>query len=632
MYKRQRRLLTKFARNERGAVGLIFGLAFLPLIGLTGAAVDYTRASQVRAKMSVAADAAVLAAVKASGKTLAERRVIADAVFAGNLGQDASLSNVSGVLTVLPGNVYRYEATGRYAHLIMQVVPGVGDNTRLGVEAEANAGDGSVEVSLVLDNTGSMTNDMAALREASKQFTNILFDNSGGVDLKMSVVPYVAAVNPGRSNLSMMHIDTRGDSPWQAKNMRGRYIAEIDACMNDPNWQPGPGGGGNKDPGKGGSGAWLQDGLRKLGDLGIELFGVKQAAAQVGAYGTPNRTAPFSGREVTINKPYAQQDGTKAFVPTGFMYDGIKQRCMLMNPSKIAHLDLFDGIKTPSGKARWKGCVEARPAPFDVTDDPPIPGDARTLFSPYFWQDESGAGGKGDALGYINNYMNDGTVPAGWSMKGPWQWQFNLFKYNGKDQDVSFSENPPNTSGPNKACPDELLRLTNSRKLVLNKIDSLNHWNGGGTISSEGIMWGWRTLSPKLPFADAKAYGTPNHKKVMVVMTDGENELGESVLDGPALSHYSSYGYLRLGRFPQPNFQVAHDYLNERMTLACDNAKAAGIQIITILFRENSSKSKQLVKNCASSGQLFFMAKDRNELQKVFTEVASAIGRIRITR
>jgi hypothetical protein len=58
------------------------------------------------------------------------------------------------------------------------------------------------------------------------------------------------------------------------------------------------------------------------------------------------------------------------------------------------------------------------------------------------------------------------------------------------------------------ACPGELLRLTSNRSTVLSKISCLKHWNGGGTISSEGIMWGWRTLSPRAPFADGAAYGT----------------------------------------------------------------------------------------------------------------------------
>jgi hypothetical protein len=198
-----------------------------------------------------------------------------------------------------------------------------------------------------------------------------------------------------------------------------------------------------------------------------------------------------------------------------------------------------------------------------------------------------------------------------------------------------FNESPPNTSGPNMACPDELLRLSNNRTTIKNKIDSLGHWNGGGTISSEGIMWGWRTLSPKLPFADAKPYGTPNNKKVLVLMTDGENQIGDnmpSAAQTTMLSHYSAYGYLKWGRFGSENFQVAHDHLDSRMRLACSNAKAAGVQIITILFRVETEKSKELLKNCATNGQMFLMAKNQSELQTAFKKVAEEINKIRLTK
>ena len=138
---------------------------------------------------------------------------------------------------------------------------------------------------------------------------------------------------------------------------------------------------------------------------------------------------------------------------------------------------------------------------------------------------------------------------------------------------MNFIENPPNTSGPNMACPDELLRLAEDRTEVLNKIKDLSHWNGGGTVSSEAIMWGWRTLWPKLPLADAKPYVTKNHEKIMVVMTDVENLIGANKPNGPVTSHDHACGDMRRGRFPKGNYQEVSKYLDGRMVLACENAK-----------------------------------------------------------
>jgi hypothetical protein len=115
-------------------------------------------------------------------------------------------------------------------------------------------------------------------------------------------------------------------------------------------------------------------------------------------------------------------------------------------------------------------------------------------------------------------------------------------------------------------------------------------------------------------------------------MTDGENTIGGNNVNGPVMSHYSAYGYMRWGRFPSENFQVASRHLDDRMRLACSNAKAKGVQVITILFRTNSSNAENLLRNCASSGNLFYLARNQNELQAAFAEVAAQIGKIRLTR
>jgi Flp pilus assembly protein TadG len=638
MNRHLKRVFRRFGRDDKGAVALIFALALVPVIGMTGAAIDYNRGSQLRARMATASDAAVLAAVKAGNVPIADRERIAEATFRANLGVDASLSGVSGNLTRLAGNSWRFTATGTHNYAMLSVVPFAPDSGLISVVSEANSGEGSVEVALVLDNTGSMVNDMGSLRQAARDFTNTLFNMSaGGAYLKMSVVPYVASVNPGRLNLGMSAVDTRGDGEHHARNLRWRWIGFIPNCNNDPFWVPGPGGPWTPGPGPGtpGDGAWLQDAFRKLGNAAGELFGVKSAAAQVGTYGTPNRTAPFTGTTITINRPYTNADGVQALVPNGFNHDMTWSRCVLQNPGKISNLDLFDGIRLRGGaRAQWKGCVEARPEPFDVTDDPPNPADPRTLFVPYFWPDEPGASSRGRDLGYVNNYMDDGSdnMPTGWNAGWEWEWQSSILKYDGVDRNAQINETAPNTRGPNMACPDELLRLTSNKDQVLAKVNGLKHWNGGGTVSSEGVAWGWRTLSPRAPFADGAAYGVPDNKKVLVIMTDGENLIGGNKVDGPVMSQYNAYGYLRWGRFGAENFDVASDYLDNRMRTVCTNAKNAGVQVITILFRTDTARSRNLLRDCASSGRLFYLARNQDELQQAFAEVAQQIGKIRLTK
>ena len=65
-----RPLLQKFAISRRrfaaargGNVAVIFGLSLIPLVGMAGAAIDYTRAAQLRAHFNSAADSAALSAI-----------------------------------------------------------------------------------------------------------------------------------------------------------------------------------------------------------------------------------------------------------------------------------------------------------------------------------------------------------------------------------------------------------------------------------------------------------------------------------------------------------------------------------------------------------------------------------------
>ena len=636
MNKQKSDLLRRFSRNDAGGVALIFGLALVPLLGFAGVGMDYARSSQLRTKMAVAADAAVLNAIKAGNVNPAERKRIADATFAANVGTDPSLFGLTGRLVQMPGNGWRYEATANYKYSVLQAVPGFGTQAELAVFAEAAAGDNTVEVSLVLDTTGSMANDMTALRRAATDFTNTLFETVGNNStLKMAVVPYVAAVNPGRMNLGMGHVDTRGESIIQARNMRGRVIGWVPNCDSaggvvqppgppGPQTPPGPG------RGRPGRGVWLDDALKRFADVGHALLGIRPAHAQVGTYGTPNRTAPWSGTTKTVSPPWTQSP-TQVLVPQGFLHDN---PCFLQNPNRIAYLDLFDGIRSRSGsRAQWKGCVEARLPPFDVTDTPPDPRDPNTLFTPYFWPDEPGTAAQGAASGNLNNFMDDSTtVPTGWATGNEDTFWLSILKYDGTNRNATITETGPVTSGPNRACPDELLRLTNNRNRITGMIASLSEWQGGGTISSEGLMWGWRTLSPNAPFADGVAYGTKGTSKFLVLMTDGENEIGGNNLGGAVFSHYSAYNYLNAGNFPTENFQDATKHLDQRLALACKNAKDKGIQVITILFRVNTPEAQKLLRECASDGKFFYQASNQSDLQRAFADVAATIGRVRLTR
>jgi len=286
------------------------------------------------------------------------------------------------------------------------------------------------------------------------------------------------------------------------------------------------------------------------------------------------------------------------------------------------HLDLFERAGT-----RWKGCIEARPNGLDVREDPPVSPDSR--FVPYFWPDELGWFTENT---FSNSYLPE--APArGPVFSGTNQDWRTILKYD-RNSPSRIIDHLPTTYGPNAACPDKVLPLTSNEGAILNRIGTLRHYFGGGTISSEGLMWGWRTISPQRPYAMGRPYG--ENRKFIVLMTDGENMISANARS--STSDYTAYGLLwqnRLGTGGNENstgFQNAAVALDNRMTQACNGAKARGITVVTILFRETSPRAINNVRGCASRPDLFFRAADQTALETAFQNIASQISNLPLVR
>jgi Flp pilus assembly protein TadG len=56
----------QFVQNRDGNVAMLFGLALLPIMATTGAAIDYSRASDARTQLQNAIDSTALAVAKTS--------------------------------------------------------------------------------------------------------------------------------------------------------------------------------------------------------------------------------------------------------------------------------------------------------------------------------------------------------------------------------------------------------------------------------------------------------------------------------------------------------------------------------------------------------------------------------------
>jgi Flp pilus assembly protein TadG len=277
-------------------------------------------------------------------------------------------------------------------------------------------------------------------------------------------------------------------------------------------------------------------------------------------------------------------------------------------------------IFTKLGKT-WPGCVETRPAPYDVDETTPSSALPDTLFVPAVHPDEPDSGS------YIaNDYMNDQSTSYNQIDK-----MKNKKKYD-SPQGVDFSNsnlysNYKVPKGPQFLCDVKpIQRLTTDYSSVKTQVSALAA--AGSTNIPEGIAWGWRTLSPKGPFADGRTYVDTDNEKVMVVLTDGTNSINTfpTSLGGA----YSSWGYpysQRLGTNSGTNQRTG---LDAKTRSVCAKAKAAGIKIYTIGLMIDDADGQQLLSDCSSGSAYYYNSPSADQLQSIFDDIAKKISKLRI--
>jgi Flp pilus assembly protein TadG len=288
----------------------------------------------------------------------------------------------------------------------------------------------------------------------------------------------------------------------------------------------------------------------------------------------------------------------------------------------------------------WAGCVESRPAPYDVQDTAPSSGTPATMFVPYFAPDEPDdnkisytSHGNTYYYDFANNYIsNDNTSSTVWKTR-----QGNPSKYG--TSNLISGANGTGNFGPNRECGmTSLLRLTPTFSTVTSKLNSMT--SVGNTNVALGLMWGWHVLSPNAPFADGVAYGTPKVTKVVILLTDGDNTNDE--VSNPENSIYTGLGYIWQKRLLQAGSTSTYltetsqdtdrrDGIDAREALLCANMKAKGIVIYSIGVGV-STHSKSILQTCASYSDYYYDVTDASQLDTVFDNIAGAIASLRISK
>jgi Flp pilus assembly protein TadG len=220
-------MLRERCRRFGGAVEantiVVFALAFLPLLGLLGAAIDYSRANAAKTAMQAAADTTVLVlAQNAASQSAPDVQAAGATIYQSLLVRpEATNLKVTATYSTTGGSTVVVSATAAYKTIFMSIMGFA--QVPLAVSSTATFGNTRLRVALVLDNTGSMADasKMTALKTATTNLLNQLKAAAvTNADVYVSIIPFAKDVNLGATNSGAGWIDW---TDWEAQN--GAFVS-----------------------------------------------------------------------------------------------------------------------------------------------------------------------------------------------------------------------------------------------------------------------------------------------------------------------------------------------------------------------------------------------------------------------
>lgn len=284
----------------------------------------------------------------------------------------------------------------------------------------------------------------------------------------------------------------------------------------------------------------------------------------------------------------------------------------------------------------WRGCVEARPYPYEETQADAPPSERR--FTPYLYPTTYNKSWTYNGKKVSNSYTGDNNWTA---------------------STAGSNNNSHTGAGPNKYCQlrskSEILPLQPSKAKAKQAINAMAA-ESVGTLTNVGLAWGWRMLSPNwrglwegstqwgstTPAELPLDYNTPGMDKALIVLTDGLTNMpagsGQSGCNaatgaGPCPFPYGSYtafGRLSDGRLGTVSKSVADAELNQRILDTCNAIKANNVKIYTIVLDTTDQTVQDLFRECATAPEFYYNSPTADQLAGVFQQIALQLSQLRL--
>jgi Flp pilus assembly protein TadG len=587
----------KFLRDNHGGMVIPMGFLMAPVFLAVGVGVDVARVSREQASFQAAMDAATLA-ISADDraateglsttqlaarieilKALAKKYVKAN--YTREEGSDAEIE----VDVAVNGQRVRLEATHRFPTTLMRFV-GV-ENMQLEFFAEVQKAMKPVEVVLVMDTTGSMSQSITAgaplppgitsasqidtkiegAKYAAQKFLNQLYvgtlaEKATSAYIRVALVPFSGAVRlntaPG-NDFNMDWIDTTGLNPLSRQNFN-QGPATTPATWNNFT-------------------AWSQ--IKKTSTS----FHTWNGCVETRRNGTGtndfhiNDTAPTNSNPDTLFPAYFMPDVSGTGTTAGTNNFGV---------------NYIGGNSTSSVGSECRGlsfCDRATAT--------------SSINSSNFYRIQQENYNK-----YVNRVVGNESA----STFGPWT----------------------------QCALTPIVPMTYDRSKV--EAGLLAMAPHGSTVIPEGLSWGLRAISPTAPLTQVEGFGTNaattiasfdnvRWNKVVLLMTDGNNDVGPGSFSTNS-SWYTSYGLageaVANNRYGTTSSSGVEDNLNAYTLAACSKIKAlnnparGNVTLYVSSFGNGvSNDTKNMLSACATTPGHYMHAGSSADLIAAFDHFGS---------
>ncbi len=621
-----RRLAIQLASDRRGNVVMIFALVMPALIMLTLGGIDINRVTTAKARVQDALDAATLAAARSSYTDPKDLKTVALVALKANL-RNASVepfSDEAVKIELTKEQVVIADIQVQVKTLIANVVlPPYGkildDTLPVSVHSEVNRSSKDIEVSLVLDITGSMgsNNRIGDLKNAANQLIKLVVQPAAKQTpyySRMAIVPYSIGVNLGAradaargASIGSTNITGASWAAASAKSISGITRASPGVvtanshglATNDYVWISGV------------------SGMTQINNRAYKVVRIDSNKVSL--------QYQSGGNWYALNT----SSGYSSYSSGGQIRKCTRSDCFITITSNNHGLSEDEGVQITG--VNGMSALNNNGGLFEVYER--TSNDAFVL----------PVGGAAYA-----DYSNGGSVQCGRDgcakrvFRDPQYNRLNVFDnttcVSERAGSSAYTDTAPgsayvgrNYASPRNPCPAATIQpLTSNIDTLTNLVNGLSVT--GSTAGQIGLAWGWYTVSNQFNALwssnTAAAYAPTKVLKAVILMTDGEFN---TPYCGGVIARNAGSGSGSLYD------KIACDATNgdpfDQAARLCAGMKAKDVIVYTVGFSITpGSEAANILSSCATDKDKAFLPQSGADLSNDFQAIGRDITRLRISR